>query len=55
MIGILKIGSIMTLSVSDRYLQIFLLLLISCTDFNNVGVSQKLAKIAQKLLVKHWN
>ena len=33
----------------------FLLLPISCTDFNNVGVSQKLAKIAQKMLVKHWN
>ena len=34
---------------------IFLSLPISCTDFNNVGVSQKLAKIAQTLLVKHWN
>ena len=32
-----------------------LLLPISCTDFNNVGVSQKSAKIAQKMLVKHWN
>ena len=33
----------------------FLLLPISCTDFNNVGVSQKSAKIAQKMLVKNWN
>ena len=33
----------------------FLLSPISCTDFNNVGVSQKSAKIAQKMLVKHWN
>ena len=33
----------------------FLLLPIFCTDFNNVGVSQKSAKIAQKMLVKHWN
>ena len=53
MIGILKIRPIMALSVSDRYRQFFLLLPISCTDFNNVGVSQKSAKIAQKMLVKH--
>ena len=47
MIGILKIGPIMALSVSAK----FLLLPISCTNFNNVGVSQKSAKIAQKMLV----
>ena len=55
MIGIFKnradYGLIGIWSVSAN----FLLLPISCTDFNNVGVSQKSAKIAQKMLVKHWN
>ena len=41
------IGMIGIWSVSTK----FLLLPISCTDFNTVGVSQKSSKIAQKMLV----
>ena len=55
MIGILKIGPIMALSVSDRYRQFFYYYRFPVPISINVGVSHKSAKIAQKMLVKQWN